>query len=226
MHLKKVFWVSFFFRSDILNDPSMWMYGVKKRLTLFNRRLPRRLGVLLEWSYGLCWVLWRMRLVEDLYVLFRLHWRFLFCAGSFTLTESAMKKVQIFALLILMQCVVHNSQYSQSSHRRKRSYKNTLLRMHHHSWSWEDILHGVYKVLQLFLVQQQQQPQMAAPREFLFFFDNSDNGSTPLFGLNISRRDAAYVSFPRSCSWNSGYFAINWTTFVRYQIGLEIINYL
>ena len=117
------------------------------------------------------------------------------------------------------------SQYSQSSHRRKRSYKNTLLRMHHHSWSWEDILHGVYKVLQLFLVQQQQQPQMAAPREFLFFFDNSDNGSTPLFGLNISRRDAAYVSFPRSCSWNSGYFAINWTTFVRYQIGLEIINY-
>lgn len=111
---------------------------------------------------------------------------------------AVMKKVQIVTLLILMQCVLHNSQFSQS-HRRKRSYKNTLMRMHHHSWSWDDILHAVYKVLQLFLVQHQpHQQQTAAPREFLFFFDSNNNGSSPLLGLlNISQRDAAYVSTVR-----------------------------
>ena len=179
-----------------ISDPLMWMEGTKKRLTLFNRRLPRRLGVL-EWSYGLSVMKnearWRHVCSIPLLAL-KIS---VLCKQLYKMT-GAMKKVQIFTLLILMQCVVHNSQYSQSSHRRKRSYKNTLLRMHHHSWSWEDILHAVYKVLQLFLVQHhQQQQQMAAPREFLFFFDNSDNGSTPLFGLNISRRDAAYVSFSK-----------------------------
>ena len=73
------------------------------------------------------------------------------------------------------------------------------MRMHHHSWSWDDILHAVYKVLQLFLVQHQpHQQQTAAPREFLFFFDSNNNGSSPLLGLlNISQRDAAYVSTVR-----------------------------
>ena len=131
-----------------ISDPLMWMEGTKKRLTLFNRRLPRRLGVL-EWSYGLSVMKneARWRHVCSIPILaLKIS---VLCKQLYKMT-GAMKKVQIFTLLILMQCVVHNSQYSQSSHRRKRSYKNTLLRMHHHSWSWEDILHAVYKVLQLF----------------------------------------------------------------------------
>merc|ERR1712012_402688 len=98
-----------------------------------------------------------------------------------------------------MQCFLAPSQYSR--HRRKR-YTNTLMRLHNHSWTWTDILHALHKLLQVFLYTDYPTNEYSAtPREFLFFFDSNNNGSTSLFGLNISQRDAAYDAMVKVFEW-------------------------
>lgn len=64
------------------------------------------------------------------------------------------------------------------------------MRMHYHSWSFEDILDTLYHLVQSFILPQ----DVAQSRDFFFFLDPSNNGSSNFLGLNVSQRNVAYVS--------------------------------
>ena len=78
------------------------------------------------------------------------------------------------------------------SRKRGTQYRNSLMRMQYHAWDFGDVLDSVLSFLKNILVPSYG-PQSRIS-EFLFFFDFNNNGSNPFLGLNISQRDAAYVS--------------------------------
>lgn len=79
------------------------------------------------------------------------------------------------------------------------------MRMHYHSWSFEDILDTLYHLVQSFILPQ----DVAQSRDFFFFLDPSNNGSSNFLGLNVSQRNVAYVSD-------------SWPTFGKKRISVKI----
>lgn len=86
---------------------------------------------------------------------------------------------------------------SASGYSRRRGsrhyYKNSLLRMHYHTWSFGDIWDVIVRVAKAFMVPFHETTSRYAP--FVFFLDKNNNGSASFWGLNVSQRDATYVSF-------------------------------
>ena len=78
--------------------------------------------------------------------------------------------------------------------RGRRSYRNTLMRMHYHSWSVSDLVEGLLIMIQNWLVPDSSATKAQSRDSLLFLFDGQNNGSSNFLGLNVSQRNVAYVS--------------------------------
>ena len=76
--------------------------------------------------------------------------------------------------------------------RARKHYRNTLMRMHYHSWSVSELIEGLLSLLQNWLVPDS--ATKAESRKFFFLFDSQNNGTSNFLGLNVSQRNVAYVS--------------------------------
>merc|ERR1739844_116460 len=76
--------------------------------------------------------------------------------------------------------------------RGRRSYRNTLMRMHYHSWSVSDLLEGLLIMIQNWLVPDSSATKAQSRDSLLFLFDGQNNGSSNFLGLNVSQRNVAY----------------------------------
>ena len=97
----------------------------------------------------------------------------------------------IWTWLLMANIVIYVTSAGYSRKKGHR-YRHSLMRMQHHEWDFGDVLDSVLSFLKYLLVPAYG-PQSRIS-EFLFFFDGNNNGSSPFLGLNISQRDAAYVS--------------------------------
>ena len=98
-------------------------------------------------------------------------------------------------LLISFVLLIVSIDLSPGHGRARKHYRNTLMRMHHHSWSVSELIEGLLNLLQNWLVPDNSASK-AESRKFFFLFDNQNNGSSNFVGLNVSQRNVAYVSVP------------------------------
>ena len=96
--------------------------------------------------------------------------------------------------------------------RGRRHYRNTLMRMHYHSWSFSDLIESLLVFLQSWLVPDS--AVKAESRKFFFLFDSQNNGSTNFLGLNVSQRNVAYDAMVKVFEWIG--FVITEHFFVTY----------
>jgi len=84
--------------------------------------------------------------------------------------------------------------------RARKHYRNTLMRMHHHSWSVSELIEGLLTLLQNWLMPDNSASK-AESRKFFFLFDNQNNGSSNFVGLNVSQRNVAYDAMVKAFEW-------------------------
>ena len=103
------------------------------------------------------------------------------------------KKMKLNVIVIVTVMLVVCSGHHRRRGRSRGYYRNTLMRMHYHSWTYGELLDAILHLLQTYLV-----PNIAAAESrefgFSFFLDPNNNGTSNFFGLNVSQRNVAYVS--------------------------------
>ena len=95
---------------------------------------------------------------------------------------------KIFLVIIILMASIDGLS------RGRRSYRNTLMRMHYHSWSVSDLVEGLLIMIQNWLVPDSSATKAQSRDSLLLFFDSQNNGSSNFLGLNVSQRNVAYVS--------------------------------
>lgn len=109
--------------------------------------------------------------------------------ASWSSWRKAMKRICCLIILVLM-CVI----LCDGHRRSRRHYRNTLMRMHYHSWSFTDVLDTVFHLITQFLAP----TDVAQSRKFFFLLDPNNNGTDNFLGLNVSQRNVAYVSLEKN----------------------------
>ena len=95
---------------------------------------------------------------------------------------------RILLVIIILMASIHGHG------RGRRHYRNTLMKMHYHSWSVSDLLEGLLIMIQNWLVPDSSATKAQSRDSLLFLFDGQNNGSSNFLGLNVSQRNVAYVS--------------------------------